>query len=375
MARRNRIGQTDIRSAAEDRLDPDGALRAALGRAPDEQELELWAGMPTDRRLATLARISVLRRWVDEPGELTAAEAAREAKVAVSRFYEIAAAWKASSTLHSLGTFAKRPGRRGSRLDGDVVNTIQSILPGVVASGGREAKVSRLVAQLAADPRLVGADLPHVNTLRTMVERERRRQRAEQLVGLRPGLDASACELLRPDGRHHIMFAVVDRTSRLILGFSVGEVGDSRSAYARASRDALRRISAPEAAAWPWADGTQRIDVVAGADGDALMSLRARYEAGGTGPFFGIVGTGRRFGRYLKIVAGDAVGGLRLFRARTESDAVSDSGLKYNDADATTAIELGVAKHNAAVMAASVAEGSARPAPDTLRILKFLADA
>lgn len=362
-------------SALQARLDPDGDLRRALGRDPDPEELTLWAGMPTDRRSAALARIPVLRRWVDEPGELTAAEAAAQADVAVSRFYEIAAAWKASPTLQSLGTFARRPGRKGPRLVGEVVNTIQSILPGIVQGEGRDAKVATIVARLVADPRLAGAGLPHVNTLRTMVERERRRLRAEQQVGVRPGLDASACELLRTDGRYHVVFAVVDRTSRLILGFSVGEVAESRAAYARAARDALDRIAAPDAPALPWADATARIDVIAGTDGNAWTAARERYEADRVGPAFGIVDRGRRFGRYLRIVAGDAIGGMRIFPARTETDVVADAGLRYTDADATTAVEVEVARHNAAVLAHSVATGAVRPAPDTLRILEFLAGA
>lgn len=360
-------------SAAEMRRDPGGDLRRALGRAPDDAELELWAGMPTDRRTAALTRILVLRRWIEEPGELTAAEAAAQADVAVSRFYEIASAWKASPTLQSLGTFAKRPGRRGPRLSGEVVNVIQSILPDLVGEEGRDSKVAAIVARLVADPRLEGADLPHVNTLRTMVERERRRQRAELQVGVRPGLDASACELLRPDGRYHVLFAVVDRTSRLILGFSVGDLDDSRAAYARAARDALDRISAPDAPSLPWADATTRVDVIAGEDAEAWEAAREEYASAGIGPDFGVVDAGRRFGRYLRIVAGDAIGGMRLFPARTGSDAPPDAGLSYGDTEATTAIEVEVAKHNAAVMDESVAGGAPRPAPVTLRVLEFMA--
>ena len=360
-------------SVTRARLDPAGDLQRALGREPDAEELALFATMPTDRREAALARIPVLRRWVEEPGEMTAAEAAAQARVAVSRFYEIAAAWKSSPTLSSLGTFAKRPGRKGPRLVGEVVNTIQSILPGLVTAAGKNPKTTTIVTSLVDHPRLAGASLPHVNTLRTMVGRERRRQRAEQLVGVRPGLDASACELLRNDGRYHVIFAVVDRTSRLILGFSVGEVGESRLAYARAARDALTRISAPDARALPWADETERVDVIAGGDTVAWTAERQRYEAEHLGPAFSVVNNGRRFGRYLRIVAGDSIGEMRIFPARTGVDGPAATGLKYTDADATTAIEVEVARHNAAVMAESVANGAPRPAPVTLRVLEFMA--
>ena len=85
---------------AGEKLDPDGALARALGRAPGEDELILWAGMSTDRREKALQRIAVLRRWTEESGELTAAEAAEEMDAAVSRFYQIAAKWKSSPTLN-----------------------------------------------------------------------------------------------------------------------------------------------------------------------------------------------------------------------------------------------------------------------------------
>ena len=352
-------------------LGADAALRAALGREPASDELTLWASMPTERRALTLSRLPVLRRWVEEPGEMTAAEAAEQARVAVSRWYEIAAAWKASPVLASAGTFAKRPGRSGQRLSGDAVNAIQSILPGLVGDN-KDAKIAAVVGLIQAHPAVRGMELPHVNTLRTMVERERRRLKAEQLVGVRPGFDATACELLRPDGSYQVVFAVVDRTSRLILGFSVGDLADSRSAYARAARDALARI-AGGATAMPWADETTRVDVIVGEDLDAWELTAAGYDADPVGPPFGLVKQGRRFGRYLKAAVGGTIGGMKIFPVRTESEGAAETGHRYREPEATTAIEVAVARHNAEVLAQSVATGAPRPAAVTLRILEFVA--
>lgn len=354
------------------RLDPEGILAAALGRTPSADELLLWASMPTDRREKSLLRISILRRWVDEPGEMTAAEAARDSDLAVSRWYEVAAAWKASPVLASVGTFAKRPGRSGQRLNGEVVNQIQSILPGLVALD-KHATIAAIVSKLQADGGLQGKALPHVNTLRTMVQRERRRQLAERQVGKRPGFDAAACELLRADGTPHVVFAVVDRTSHLILGFAVGDPADSRSAYARAAANALARMSAANAPALPWADGTDRIDVVAGSDADAWARASADYEANPVGPIFGLLLEGRRFGRYLRLAAGDAIGNLRIHPARTEAGQQAGAGHRYSDEDALAAIEVEVSRHNAGVLIANEVTGAPRPAPVTVRMLEFVA--
>lgn len=358
--------------ADEAKLDPDGELRPALGRAPNADELTLWAGMASDRREAALQRIAVLRRWTEEPGELTAAEAAEQADVAVSRFYEIASAWRADPTLASLGTYVKKPGRKGPRLSGEAVNRIQALLPRIVGANSK-MKVGAIAGLIQVDPSLEGMKLPHLNTLRTMIEREKRRLRAEELVGLRPGLDAVACNLVRPDGRHHVVFAVVDRTARFILGFSVGDVRDSRGAYRRAAADALDRINRNEIPGMPWADKSERVDVIIGDDEPAWQEARSDFRSAEKGiPFELIIGP-RRYGRYLRIVAGTTIGDLRIWPARTDTDEIADGSLTHTDAEATTAIEVEVAKHNAEVMAQSVADGADRPAPITMRILKFIA--
>jgi hypothetical protein len=309
---------------------------------------------------------------IDDPPMTAAAEAAEQINSAVSRFYEIAAAWKASPTLDVVGTFAKKPGRKGPRLDGSVINVIQSTLPGLVKAD-EDAKISVLVARLTAEPALQGMSMPHVNTLRTMVEREKRRLKGERQVGGRPGLDASACELLRPDGTHHILFAIVDRTSGVILGFAVGDLTESRAAYARAAQDMLDRVKRGTFAALPWSDVTTRIDVIVGADAGAWKVTRAEYTAKHRDTDFGLVEKGRRYGRYLKLIAGDAIGEIRLFPARTELRDQVATGNRYTDIEALSAIEVEVARHNDLVLASNVAQGAPRPPPATIRVMEFIA--
>jgi hypothetical protein len=350
-------------------------LERALGRKTDEAEKHLWVSMLPDRRKLTLKRIEVLRRWEDNPGEQTAAEAAREAEVKVSRFYEIVGAWKSTHTLSALGTFANRPGRHGPRLDGDVVNRIQTVLVPIVAEH-RSEKVSRIVAALQEHDDFKGVELPHVNTLRTMVERELRRLRGEQQVGVRPGLDVVACDLLRPDGSHHVMFGILDRTSRYVLGFSVGQLSDSVSGYARAARDALARIAGPDSSALPWADETTRVDVIVGEDLDRWLPIFRKHEAEPIVPTFAPVDSRGRYGRYFKLITGKAIGRMKIWPARTDGGGVVNENARvYTDAEAVEAIEIEVARHNSEVLAASVATGSARPAPMTVRILEFVSAA
>lgn len=357
------------------RLDPDGALAGALGRPPRDDELKVWATMPAKRRENALRRINALRRWGNSQGEITAAEAANEAGVVVSRFYGLASAWQDSPSLHSVGTLAKRPGRKGPRLNGEVVNRIQSVLPRIVKAEKKSEgpiKVSALVARLAAEPELRDVELPHVNTLRSMVQRELRRARAEDQVGLRPGFDAIACDLLREDGTPFIIFGVIDRTSRIVLGFSLGDLVDSRAAFARAANDALERIQSA-GASLPWADRTDRIDVIVGEDIEQWESLRADYLAAPIGPEFVLVTSDGRYGRYFRLIAGGKLGNMKIWQKRTATGATIEGGRSYTSADAAAAIEAEIARHNEEVLRESTAQGEARPAPQTVRMLDFIA--
>jgi hypothetical protein len=54
-----------------------------------------------------------------------------------------------------------------------VHSLLQKILPGVVEAQRDEKKVSVVVTALMAHEALQGVKLPHVNTLRAMVQRER----------------------------------------------------------------------------------------------------------------------------------------------------------------------------------------------------------
>lgn len=371
--------RTPILFSDTPREDLIAALENALGRKANDEERHLWMSMLPDRRELTLKRIEVVKDWVDRPGEMTAAEAAVLADVKVSRWYEIVGAWKATKSITALGTFANRPGRRGPRLDGEIVNRIQAVLVPTVAerlAADSGAKVGTIVTALQNHPDLDGLALPHVNTLRAMVERELLRVRGEQQAGKRPGLDVVACDLLRPDGTHHLMFAVVDRTSRYILGFSVGHIEDSLSAYARAARDALRRIEGPDGDALPWADLTDRVDVIVGEDEDAWAPVFQAHAAHPiVGKFDPVLSDGR-YGRYFKLVAGSTVGTLRIIPLKTGGGGkVSPDARVYTDAEAIEAIEIDVARHNSEVRASTTTTGAPRPAPATIEILRFIADA
>lgn len=354
------------------KLDPDGVLTAAMGREPDQAELLLWAQMPSDRRKEALLRIAMLRRWTEEAGEITAAEAADHIGTTVNRFYEIAAAWKRTPTLSAVGSFAKRSGRKGPRLDSDTLQKIQSLLSELMKAN-EGARTSTIMNLLVAHPSLKEAKLPHANTLRAIVAKEKRRLKGERLVGTRPGFDASACELLRPDGCYHVVFAAVDRTSGLILGFSLGEIDSSVDAYARAARDALERLQGQSSNTLPWANDTIRFDIIVGTDTIKWKALEEKYADLALGPTFGLVRTGRRYGRYLKLAAGNAIDSIRLFPARTEVKDIVETGNRFTDAEAVAAVEVAVAHHNNRIIAHNVAKGADRPAPVTLRILEFVA--
>ena len=370
---------TPILFAQTSREDLVAVLESALGRKASDEERHLWSSMLPDRRTLTLKRIATVTDWVDRPGEMTAAEAAERAEVKVSRWYEIVGAWKATGTLSALGTFANQPGRRGPRLNGDIVNRIQAVLVPVVAERlavDAGAKVGTIVTALQKHADLENLDLPHVNTLRSMVEREVRRVRGEQQAGLRPGLDAVACDLLRNDRTNHVVFAVIDRTARYILGFSVGRLEDSLSAYARAASDAIRRIEGPDAGAVPWADELKRVDVIVGDDFDAWDAVFRAHAGQRIAEVFDPVISDGRYGRYFKLVVGSSIGKLRIIPMRTDgSGNVNSDARVYSDAEALEAIEIDVARHNSEVRAASSTAGAPRPAPALIEMLRFIASA
>jgi hypothetical protein len=101
--------------------------------------------------------------------------------------------------------------------------------------------------------------------------------------------------------------------------------------------------------------------------------MQAEYQAAPIGPLFGLVETDGRYGRYFRLVAGKALGNMRIWPSRTGTGFAVEGGNRLSDAEAMAAIEIEIARHNEHVMAQSTADGAARPAPQTVRMLDFIA--
>lgn len=343
-------------------------LQAALVEPAKPDDLVLWAAMSPGQRQKALERIELLSRWHGvrgERGDLTAETAARKLGVKPKRFYEMASAWKRTGSIAVLGAFAAPTERKG-RLDARAVNALQAHLPGVIAEHPN-APVERVRAALEERARAAleagGLEftMPSKNIVRTMIQREVARLDQAKRLGHALRLDCSATSLVRPDGVPHVVFAIMERTAGLVLGFSLGSPRDSVAGYAAAAADALGR-TAPFLPDTGWTDATSRLDMVPGEDVARWKPILIGWRAGRALPELEAGGSGR-YGRYFREVFGERVGRTYFRPSRTlSSDAGGDAGgAAFSDEEALLRLGLDFAAHNAAASVHVPVGGGGRP--------------
>jgi hypothetical protein len=341
-------------------------LAQSLGRSPDAQEALAWATMSPSNREMALKRIDVLKRW-EKRSFPTAADAANELGLKIARFYDLAARWKAGDRrLFTVGTFVKGQSERKGRFDAKLMNELQSALPGIVERNEHLPVIQQVRLLLTAvDPK--GRKLPGENTLREMVDREHRRRLTRRQAGTEPAFDFIGSGLWRESGGQHLIYAVIDRTSSLILGVAVGTFEESRSYYAAAAADALVWFASSEASGVAWAGVTERIDVVPAADVDWWRELD-RDAAPVT---CGLADGTKSPGRYFRACVGPKLGRLKLSALATATQG--RDGVDAVDEDiALLQVKVEVAAHNAAVKAEMTAVGDSRPAPTTVAAMAWV---
>ena len=349
-------------------------LVSALGTSPSDEDRADWLAMSPAQRQKALLRISTLRQWTDDRGDLTLETAAARTGVTAKRFYEMASAWRKRRSLAALGVFA-RSRDRSSRLDARAVNLLQSLLPRVVGADPtrsvdalRKSLVEQVEAVAAMSPLEPALRVPSKMVVRRMIERELARLGAEALAGHDVAFDCCPLSLVDDAGYRFTLFAVVDRATGLLLGVSLGRLADSVAGFADAASDALVRIPRLEGAG-NWADATQRVELSAdpNADGDALA---AAITAVPGGPALGVA-TGTP-GRYLRAALGDRLGRAE-FRAGislTRGQPVSASPT-YTPAAARLEIMNGTQAHNAALVGR--AGNPAQPPENLFALLRSVA--
>lgn len=322
-------------------------LEHAFPAALPESDRGRWAEMTASQRAKAAQRLAAFQAW--QSGKMELEEAVAASGLSRSRFYRLAADWRAAPALAALGVFTGSGAAR-ERLDPDAVNALQAVVNDVVVLN-EGASVSQLVRLMVEQAGVEAEKLPGALRLRQIVEDERRRIAATGEAGHTVMFDCTAINLPRSDHRPHVMFALVDKGTRLIFGAAIGSAADARAGYASAAADAEERLS-KHLTDLPWSLRVSQIYLTAGEDlreaQDLLWDLR---DAG--------VQTAqlkrmpRRYGGYFRQVVGNRIGRIAITPSRTEhGSAAPDNGdmTPWSEAEAAAAVAQAVEQHNARTM-------------------------
>lgn len=348
--------------------------KAATGQAflvdLPESDRGRWAEMTASQRAKAKARLAAFLEW--QSGEKSLEDAVSASGLSRSRFYRLAADWKAAPALASLGVFTGSGASR-ERLDSNAVNALQTVVKDVVMLN-EGAKVSHLVRIMVERAKVDEKKLPGALRLREIVENEKRRVAATGEAGHTVMFDCTAINLPQDDGRPHVMFVLVDKGTRLILGAAVGPTADATGGYARVAADAQARISG-SLKGLPWALRASQIYLTAGNDVEAAQDLVMDLRMAGVNPVQ-LKSLPRRYGGYFRQVIGERIGRIAITPSRTEKGiAAPDNGDMsfWSGDEAEAAVARAVDKHNASVLADMPASLGARMPDDLEKTLVLLA--
>ena len=272
----------------------------------------VWAQLSPTRRDLALRRIDAIRQW--QEGALKIDEASAQAKVSISRFYRLAASWRDHPSLASLAVFrGSGASARTRKTKGEAINALQAVVAKVVRAHG-DANVSQLVRRMVEESGLDIADMPSPMMLRRIVETEVRRTQAVGQAGYELRFDCSALSAPQANRRPWIMYAILDKGTRLILGIGVADSAVALAGYRAAAREALEMLdSLPPL---EWATRLTQIEIKSGADKLATASLIERLNSA-VAAHVQHADSDSRFGRYIKALVGDRFGPFALTPART----------------------------------------------------------
>ena len=353
-----------------------------LARAPTQEERSSWEAMSPSLRRRAAVRLALMRRWSGDRGGLTAADAAVIAGVGTKRFYEMAAAWSRSAGLAAVGAYATAPVERSARIDVRVNGALQAVVSKVVDAVPERASVELLRRSLEAAARLHLARafpdarslvMPSPNVLRDIVARELHRRSEKGRLGDSVVGDCSATTMLTTDGEPYVLFCLIDRGTRRILGHAFGSLSDSVAAYGRAAGDALAATAVPASRPLAWAERSRQMNLVQGLDADAWHGLEERVARLAGAPQFGPIVNDRRFGSQYRRFVGDRVGRV-VFRPSWTIEAPADlKGQRFDGKAAADWVAAEVAGYNAALGGDGAAEPSTVAPPEglvaTLRLM------
>jgi len=347
-------------------------LARILGRKPDEDQQTVWKGMDPATRKRTARRLRAIMDWDDASQGLTAVAAAELAGVGISRFYKMAAEWRDTGSLEALGTVKGASGRRATKLDAATINALQSVVPKVVAQNDG-VPVTGLVKLMVAAAG-VRENLPGKMKLREIVETELRRREATARGGESVALDCCAISWARSQDRPYCVFVVLDRGTRCILGHHVGAFEEDLGGYASAVLDALDGIGDLPV---DWSSSMRALQIVTGVDEPAYAELVDRLE---TEHAISAkrASIHRRFGRYLREIAGLRIDTIAFTPSRTASGGpvlVNGAPDVRDEDEVRSLVARAVAAYNSRVLAGHRRKGEpSRQLIDVLGVIAWMPD-
>lgn len=346
------------------------ALEKFFGNPVPEREHAMWVGLSVFQRSKAIQRMTSLERWSGGDGPIDAVQAAADAGVGVTRFYEMAKAWRANRSLAALGTFATAPKSRVGKHDAAIRKVV-----GRVVAADPDASVRKLAIDLGNKLDIpVDGKGPSHNTLRRYVEEELRRRDRESSAGVELQLDCCACKLTPSDDHLFIAFVVLDRATQVVLGAGLGDRAESLAGYRGAARDALSRLDDGQFARLPWVDASARAQIVVGDDEDVWKDMKSGLAGADLQIGIELSTKINRFGRYLRPATGLRVGTVVFVPKRTGEEGHVEKVSNLSMVDSRARLSLEVDEYNAGVMSQLQSVDEASPPSNLRRFLALIAE-
>jgi len=343
----------------------------AFPSALPDSDRDLWVQMTPKQRRVALQRIASFEGW--HRGELEIDQALAETGMSKSRFYRLAAEWRATPCLDALGA-QRGSGPSGRKVSTSVVEALQAVLPRIVSLNA-DASVSQIVRMALEAVRLPASEIPGTTVLRRLVEQELRKKDSYAGAANIVFWDMTAINLAQANGRPFILAACIDRGTKALLGTAALEKPEARQGYALVAEDALRRI-ARDFARLPWSDRLIEVDMTKGTDGDAASRM-AEHLQSALQANVQLASSPKRFGRYFREQVGPKIGKLQFTPARTEEGFALTNNrnmMPWRLGEVQAAVDLATTAYNQQISSAFAADAERAPPAEYISLLKFLVD-
>lgn len=254
------------------------ALEAAWPGGVPEQEAMLAGRLSKELRDVVAERLRVVDGWTRENEEdrPSAAEAAAALGLSKQRFYAVAAEWRTSNSIASMGARASEKRTRPPRLGADVLSVASTLIREALREDPRSSVAS-------IERRLIAAGVPSMSyaTVRRLLFDAKRNAPSgpfgAELVLDSVGLDAVS------DGQRMRLYVVLDRGTGCVLGAAEATNRTGIWGYVHAADDARTNMDRMDLAGLSAATEEPRVLLHPQRDDDAGgRVLESRLASAGT---------------------------------------------------------------------------------------------